>query len=36
MKANQCAGEAHGARSVYKLPTKGGGRSDNHNYMKTE
>ena len=33
MKANQCAGEAHGARSVYKLPTKSRGRSENHNYM---
>ena len=33
MKANQCAGEAHGARSVYKLPTKSRGRSENHNYI---
>ena len=33
LKANQCADGAHGAPSVYKLPTKGGGRSENHNYI---
>ena len=33
IKANQCAGEAHGARSVYKLPTKTRGRSENQNYI---